>query len=135
MNTIAKLLTAIAIGVAAALAASSVMGGPLFNPVLIALFCAATVITAFVTGSAAKPASESIPEVAAGDSDRENGTVKWFNVTKGFGFVIRESGEEIFVHFRSIRGEGRRGLRDGQAVSFVVAETDKGPQAEDVEPL
>ena len=111
------------------------MGGPLFNPVLIALFCAATVITAFVTGSAARPASESIPEVAAGDSDRENGTVKWFNVTKGFGFVIRESGEEIFVHFRSIRGEGRRGLRDGQAVSFVVAETDKGPQAEDVEPL
>ncbi|MCR9103976.1 MAG: cold shock domain-containing protein [Gammaproteobacteria bacterium] len=64
--------------------------------------------------------------------DREHGTVKWFNVSKGFGFITKEDGEEIFVHFRSIRGEGRRSLRDGQQVSFVVVESDKGPQAEDV---
>lgn len=69
---------------------------------------------------------------------RENGTVKWFNRNKGFGFIIRESGEEIFVHQRSIRpvGEGgnrrRPSLQDGQAVSFQVAERDKGTQAEDV---
>ncbi len=69
---------------------------------------------------------------------REPGTVKWFNRNKGFGFVIRESGEEIFVHQRSIRpvgeGENRRRptLRDGQAVTFRVAERDKGIQAEDV---
>ena len=58
--------------------------------------------------------------------------MKWFNGTKGFGFIIRDNGEEIFVHYRSIAGEGRRGLRDGQAVEFRVETTDKGPQAEDV---
>ena len=69
---------------------------------------------------------------------REPGKVKWFNRNKGFGFIIRESGEEIFVHQRSIRpvGEGdsrrRPALRDGQAVTFQVAERDKGIQAEDV---
>ncbi|HEY6130493.1 MAG TPA: cold-shock protein [Halioglobus sp.] len=63
---------------------------------------------------------------------RASGTVKWFNVSKGFGFIVKDDGEEIFVHFRSIRGEGRRGLRDGQKVNFVVAQSDKGPQAEDV---
>lgn len=69
---------------------------------------------------------------------REPGTVKWFNRNKGFGFIIRESGEEIFVHQRSIRpvgeGESRRRptLRDGQAVTFQVAEREKGIQAEDV---
>ena len=66
---------------------------------------------------------------------RERGTVKWFNGSKGFGFIVRENGEEIFVHYRSIVGEGRRGLRDGQAVEFRVETTDKGPQAEDVEGL
>jgi cold shock CspA family protein len=71
---------------------------------------------------------------------RETGTVKWFNRTKGFGFVIRESGDEIFVHQRSIRaiGEGeerrRPALHDGQTVTFVVAEREKGLQAEDVVP-
>ncbi|NQX90181.1 MAG: cold shock domain-containing protein [Halioglobus sp.] len=69
---------------------------------------------------------------AAAAEDREHGTVKWFNVSKGFGFIIREDGEEIFVHFRSIRGEGRRSLRDGQRVSFCVVQSEKGPQAEDV---
>lgn len=78
------------------------------------------------TGKSASPAT-------AADGPREEGQVKWFNVSKGFGFITKDDGEEIFVHFRSIRGGGRRGLKDGQRVSFIVAESDKGPQAEDVE--
>ena len=60
------------------------------------------------------------------------GEVKWFNANKGFGFITRDSGEDIFVHFRSIRGEGHRVLRDGQRVEFEVSEGDKGLQADDV---
>ena len=65
-------------------------------------------------------------------SDRQTGTVKWFNDSKGFGFIERESGEDVFVHFRSIRGEGFRTLKQGAKVEFVISETDKGFQAEDV---
>jgi len=75
----------------------------------------------------------------AASGPRESGTVKWFNRTKGFGFIVRASGEEIFVHQRSIRGDdedGRRraSLKDGQAVTFTVANREKGLQAEDVAP-
>jgi CspA family cold shock protein len=66
---------------------------------------------------------------------REKGQVKWFNATKGFGFVTREQGDDVFVHYRSIRGEGHRTLREGQKVEFVVVKGDKGLQAEDVQPL
>lgn len=63
---------------------------------------------------------------------RETGTVKWFNASKGFGFITRDNGDDIFVHFRSVRGKGRRVLHDGQRVEFLVGEGDKGLQAEDV---
>jgi CspA family cold shock protein len=66
------------------------------------------------------------------EDDREEGSVKWFNVSKGFGFVTRESGEDVFVHFRSIRGRGHRSLQEGQRVRFGVVESSKGLQAEDV---
>jgi CspA family cold shock protein len=62
----------------------------------------------------------------------ENGTVKWFNNDKGFGFIAREEGEDVFVHFRAIKGEGHRSLKDGQRVQFNVTQGPKGPQAEDV---
>ena len=65
--------------------------------------------------------------------ERESGKVKWFNANKGFGFITRESGEDVFVHFRSIRGKGHRVLRDGQRVDFFVSDGEKGLQAEDVE--
>ena len=65
-------------------------------------------------------------------SDREIGTVKWFNTNKGFGFITRDNGDDVFVHFRSIRGQGHRTLIEGQRVEFNVTEGDKGLQAEDV---
>ncbi|TBU89986.1 cold-shock protein [Pseudomonas dryadis] len=64
--------------------------------------------------------------------DRETGTVKWFNTSKGFGFISRDMGDDIFVHFRAIRGEGHRVLVEGQRVEFSVMQRDKGLQAEDV---
>jgi CspA family cold shock protein len=59
----------------------------------------------------------------------EQGTVKWFSTSKGFGFITRESGDDIFVHYSDIQGEGFRSLRDGDKVQFEVEETEKGPQA------
>ena len=68
-------------------------------------------------------------------AERETGTVKWFDANKGYGFVVRANGEEIFVHHRAIRpGDGRK-LTDGQAVRFVAVERSRGWQAEDVEAL
>jgi CspA family cold shock protein len=65
-------------------------------------------------------------------ANRESGDVKWFNANKGFGFITRDNGDDVFVHFRSIRGKGHRVLRDGQRVEFSVSEGDKGLQADDV---
>ena len=66
--------------------------------------------------------------------DYETGAVKWFSRSKGFGFIVRPNGEEIFVHHRSVRAEGERrpSLRDGEAVRYIVTDHDKGLQAEDV---
>lgn len=69
-------------------------------------------------------------------SDRVSGTVKWFNNAKGFGFITREEGDDdVFVHFRSIQGEGYRTLNEGQSVEFKLVEGPKGLQAEDVQKL
>ena len=68
-------------------------------------------------------------------SDRENGTVKWFNDAKGFGFISRESGPDVFVHFRAIQGNGFKSLKEGQKVSFKVVNGQKGLQAEEVQAL
>ncbi|WP_424947028.1 cold-shock protein [Candidatus Spongiihabitans sp.] len=64
-----------------------------------------------------------------------NGTVKWFNDAKGFGFIEREGESDVFVHYRAIIGDGRKTLRDGQQVTFEITEGEKGPQAENVTPL
>lgn len=66
------------------------------------------------------------------NDDREEGTVKWFNSSKGFGFLTRDNGEDVFVHYRAIRGRGRRFLLEGQQVRFYVTEGEKGKQAENV---
>lgn len=63
---------------------------------------------------------------------KENGTVKWFNAAKGFGFIQRENGEDVFVHFSAIQAGGYRTLEEGARVSFVVKKGPKGLQAEEV---
>jgi CspA family cold shock protein len=60
------------------------------------------------------------------------GTVKWFNDTKGFGFIQQESGEDVFVHYTAISGEGFKTLKEGEEVEFEVTEGPKGPQASNV---
>jgi len=64
---------------------------------------------------------------------KENGTVKWFNAAKGFGFIQRENGEDVFVHFSAIQTSGYRTLEEGARVSFVVKRGPKGLQAEEVD--
>ena len=68
-------------------------------------------------------------------AEREKGTVKWFNDAKGFGFIERENGPDVFVHHSAIQGEGFKTLQDGQSVEFEVVQGPKGPAAENVTPL
>jgi CspA family cold shock protein len=68
-------------------------------------------------------------------AEREVGTVKWFHNGKGYGFITREEGEDIFVHFSEISMEGYKKLEEGQEVEFTVAEGEKGLQAQEVIPL
>ena len=65
-------------------------------------------------------------------SEKEQGIVKWFNGSKGYGFIERDSGGDVFVHFSAIVGDGFRNLDEGQRVEFTVTEGEKGLQAEDV---
>ena len=68
-------------------------------------------------------------------AERETGTVKWFNDAKGFGFIERANGGDIFVHYSAIQGVGFRTLVDGQQVEFEVVDGEKGPAANEVMPL
>ena len=68
-------------------------------------------------------------------SERIVGTVKWFNDSKGFGFIEQEGGKDVFVHFSAIQGEGRKTLHEGQRVTMEIVQADRGPQAENVLPL
>lgn len=148
MTITGRIIVSLAVAAVVSTALAYFQAGAMPDPVLFVAFLTATVATALLTnlsGSAPKAQSganttgsersqrEPSPAVAAGP--REQGQVKWFNASKGFGFITKDDGQEVFVHFRSIRGDGRRGLRDGQRVSFVVAQSEKGPQAEEVERL
>ena len=66
---------------------------------------------------------------------KEQGTVKWFNASKGFGFIQRQTEEDVFVHFSAIQADGYKSLNDGQAVEFEVVRGPKGLQASNVQPL
>lgn len=89
------------------------------------------------TSSPSRASSTSTTSSASSASggDRETGTVKWFNVRKGYGFITRDQGEDIFVHFRNIEGKGRRAILEGERVSFIVTDGDKGLQADNVAPV
>ncbi|MBA1192662.1 cold shock domain-containing protein [Pseudomonas entomophila] len=100
----------------------------------LALLCALLAVVLHLYASLARaPRSARSASSATFDStERDTGTVKWFNTSKGFGFISRDSGDDIFVHFRAIRGDGHRVLVEGQRVEFSVMHRDKGLQAEDV---
>ena len=63
------------------------------------------------------------------------GTVKWFNDSKGFGFIEQEDGPDVFAHFSAIQGEGFKSLSEGQKVEFTIVDGQKGPQAENIVPI
>ncbi len=138
-----NLFSQLVVGTVAAIAATFAAGHFQLSATLQlgALIIAATWISPIVNKiilarSKPEPARPSPAKKPAGAA-REEGEVKWFNVSKGFGFIRRDNDEEIFVHYRSIIGthDSRRSLKDGQRVSYVVVENDKGPQAEEVEAL
>ncbi len=81
-----------------------------------------------------RAAAERPPEKRK-EVSKEQGTVKWFNASKGFGFIQRQSGEDVFVHFSAIMADGYKSLNDGQAVEFEVVRGPKGLQASNVQPL
>jgi CspA family cold shock protein len=68
-------------------------------------------------------------------SEQVEGTVKWFNDDKGFGFIEQSEGKDVFVHYSAIAGDGRRSLVEGQKVMMDVTQSEKGPQAENVSPV
>ncbi|MBN2857064.1 MAG: cold-shock protein [Candidatus Delongbacteria bacterium] len=68
-------------------------------------------------------------------TERETGSVKWFDSSKGYGFITTDGGRDIFVHYSAITNDGFKTLQDGQKVEFTVAENDKGPQAQDVKTI
>ena len=100
---------------------------------LAALIFASTIVSALAKPNTATVKTTNNQEINDNsDNSRESGTVKWFNTSKGFGFITRDNGDDVFVHFRSIRGQGHRTLFEGQRVEFSITEGDKGLQAEDV---
>ena len=136
-NTILRSLTASVITstiatVISSVALENINSGEL--TILVVLFFSASIVTALAvankktksTSQSKQPASVSI------NKSRESGVVKWFNTNKGFGFITRDNGDDVFVHFRSIRGQGHRTLIEGQRVEFNISKGDKGLQAEDV---
>ncbi len=126
-NSVSVLATALALALLATLIELSVKLPPALAYFSIALLAA--LVTLLFTGKPVRKARATTATVANG---KETGSVKWFSASKGFGFITRDNGQDIFVHFRSINGNGQRVLREGQRVEFEVTEGSKGLQAEDV---
>ena len=92
---------------------------------LLLIFIATAFVSSVIRGTATATVS---------DDERELGTVKWFNVRKGYGFITRDQGDDVFVHFRNIESDDRRAINEGDRVSFIVTDSEKGLQADKVIP-
>ena len=110
--------------------------GPSFYIIGRLIFVAAAMIASIASAGNAASSHSSHDgyesDASDGPEGAESGSVKWFNVNKGFGFITTDAGEDVFVHFRSIRGHGRRSLRQGQLVRFDLSDGEKGKQADNV---
>lgn len=117
---------------AEALADAMALGGivPAYLAAALAILLILLVATLAVQALTPQSPPAALAEIE--DDDREVGEVKWFNVNKGYGFITRDSGEDVFVHFRAIRGKGHRTLAEGQKVRYHVTQNERGLQADDV---
>ncbi len=102
---------------------------------LVALAVLINIIKSFAKKTALSSNKQRSSKSVRSNSSQTQGTVKWFNYKKGFGFIEQENGDDVFVHHRSIIGKGRKSLREGQKVLMDIVDGDKGLQAENVNPL
>ena len=100
-------------------------------------FCALALLCALAASIGLSPRTPASPEKPTRKSKgrTSTGSIKWFNATKGFGFITGDDGTEVFVHFRNVQGLSKRAIKQDQRVKYVVIQGDRGPQAEDVHPL
>ncbi len=130
---ISLLISVIATGISTQILTSENFSSIRGLMLLAILIFASTFISALVSSNKEKTnLNKSAQKDAKLNNSRESGIVKWFNTSKGFGFITRDAGDDVFVHFRSIRGQGHKTLFEGQRVEFSITEGDKGLQAEDV---
>jgi CspA family cold shock protein len=108
----------------------AILFSKIYGVIFLALLSAGLLQSIWSGGVSPGPAAGTAPA-----KGREYGEVKWFNGKKGYGFIVRENGEEIFVHYREIQGQGRRVLSEGQQVEFRVGQGQKGKEAQEVVPL
>ena len=125
------MILSILIGVIAYLALGFIQDQTLRIPNSISTFTELLIIIVAIFAGGFLKSSASV----TASSTKETGTVKWFNVKKGYGFITRDQGDDVFVHFRNIEGDGRRSISEGQRVTFIVVPGDKGLQADRVAAL
>jgi len=132
-----NLLISIVVGIIVYFIAGYIQHGVLVIPNSFGEIAALVVIAAgvFIGSLLGAPASTTAGQAEHAGNGRELGTVKWFNVKKGYGFITRDQGDDVFVHYRNIKGQGRRAISEGQRVEFNVVNSEKGLQADEVEPL
>mmetsp|Transcript_2753 Transcript_2753/g.4006 ORF Transcript_2753/g.4006 Transcript_2753/m.4006 type:complete len:109 (+) Transcript_2753:371-697(+) len=102
-----------------------------FNSIVTVLPLLLTGVQAFIPQSSNRPALV-VSKTTSLSAEKATGTVKWFNEEKGFGFIERESGADVFAHFSAIESDGFKTLMEGQKVAFEITQGQKGPQAEKI---